>query len=67
MRQLTINIPIAPANWRTTLAGLVGAVALALEPKLVAGVWDKENLIMAATIGVVSYLAKDAGVSGTEK
>jgi len=42
-------------------------VAIAVEPVLVAGVWDKDKLIMAAAVGLVGYLAKDAGVSGTER
>jgi uncharacterized membrane protein len=66
-KSITVNIPLLPANWRTTVAGLVGAVAIAVEPVLVAGVWDKERLIMAAAVGLVGYLAKDAGVSGTER
>ena len=67
MRSVQVTIPLAPANWRTTMAGLVGAIAIAVEPVLVAGVWDKDRLIMAAAVGLVGWLAKDAGVSGTEK
>jgi hypothetical protein len=66
-KTINISIPILPTNWRTTVAGLVGAVAIAVEPVIVTGMWDKERIITAAVIGVVSYLAKDAGVSGTEK
>jgi hypothetical protein len=66
-KSITVNIPLLPANWRTTVAGLIGAVAIAVEPVITTGLWDKERIITAAVIGVVSYLAKDAGVSGTEK
>jgi hypothetical protein len=42
-------------------------VAIAVEPVLVAGHWDKDKIIMAAAVGLIGFLAKDAGVSGTEK
>jgi len=55
-------------NWRTTLAGVGGAVLIVLASWLQAG--DFSNyaaLASAAVAAVAGYLAKDAGVSGTVK
>jgi len=63
----SITIPLAPANWRTTIVGAVSAALLAVEPLLTVGTVSKERLIVAGAIGLLGYLAKDAGVSGTDK
>ena len=62
-----ITIKILPANWRTTLAGMLGAGATIALDMFTKGVIDPKTLAIAASIAAVSYLSKDAGVSGTEK
>lgn len=63
----TITINLLPANWKTTIAGAIGAIAVGVYPVLSTGVVNKEALIMAGAIGLVGWLAKDAGQTGTEK
>lgn len=59
-------------NWRTTLVGAISAVVLAIQPilELVQGDFSQVNwtqLAFAATLALLGYLTKDAGVSGTQK
>lgn len=54
-------------NWRTTIAGMIGAGATVALTYLQSGVLDGKTLGIAAAIGALGYLSKDAGVSGTEK
>lgn len=54
-------------NWRTTLVGGVLAIVIAVEPIISTGVIDWRRVGVAALIALVSYLAKDSGVSGTAK
>jgi hypothetical protein len=51
-------------NWRTTLAGMAGAVALAWQPLVLTldggPPVDWERLKLAAVVGILGWLAKDA-------
>lgn len=49
------------ASWKTTLGGIVGAVAIAITPVIQTGTIDKKALIMAAAVGLLGWLAKDHG------
>jgi hypothetical protein len=51
-------------SWKTTITGIIGAVATALYPLLTTGKLDPQALITAAIIAVVGVLAKDYNVSG---
>jgi len=51
-------------SWKTTIAGLIGAVATALYPLLIQGKLDPQALITAAIIAILGVLAKDFNVSG---
>jgi hypothetical protein len=57
-------------NWRTTLIGAITAALVAIGPIIDAAQGEAINwaqLALAACIAVLSYLAKDAGVTGTDK
>lgn len=50
-------------DWRTTLAGMAGAVAVAWQPIVLAmdgGPVDWDRLKLAAVVGVLGWLARDA-------
>lgn len=51
-------------NWQTTLAGLLGAIAVAIYPLLTMGEINWNNILIAAFIAVVGYLAKSKNVTG---
>lgn len=51
-------------NWQTTLAGIVGAVAVAVYPLLTLGQINWNNILIAAIIAAVGYLAKSKNVTG---
>ncbi|WP_282755013.1 hypothetical protein [Desulfuromonas thiophila] len=46
-------------NWKTTVIGVLGAIAAAMLPVLESGQTDSKSLGMAAVIGLVGVLAKD--------
>ncbi len=46
-------------NWKTTLIGILGALAAAVGPVLQSGQTDSASLGTAAAIGVLGLLAKD--------
>ena len=57
-------------NWKTTLIGTIGAAIVAayqLYESLNGAEVDLKALIGAATLAALGYLAKDAGVTGTQK
>ena len=58
-------------NWRTTLAGAIGAAAINIQNALSLINGEPINnwmaIITGAVIAVLGYLAKDAGMSGTTK
>jgi hypothetical protein len=58
-------------NWKTTIAAFAGAIWFAIQPIVEKGDFEIERdwkqLVTAAGLAVFGYLAKDAGVSGTEK
>lgn len=50
----------ASRNWKTTLAGALGAGATLAQQLLITGSLDFKTIMMAATMAAVAYLAKDA-------
>lgn len=56
-----------PKNWRTTAAGIIGAAAVVILPGLQDGTINQEQIVTAVAIAVLSWFAKDAGVTGPEK
>lgn len=51
-------------NWQTTLAGIIGAIAVAVYPLLTTGVINWNNVLIAGIIAVVGYFAKSKNVTG---
>jgi len=54
-------------NWKTSLIGAIGAVFTVIWPLVQTGSVDLKDVISAGVLALLGYLAKDAGVSGTEK
>lgn len=54
-------------NWKTTLWGALGAILNVIIAALTTGSVDPKTVIVSATLAGIGYVAKDAGVSGTEK
>ena len=53
-------------NWPTTLAGLIGAVAMVVYDELSKGTVDTETIIKAAAIAAIGIVSKSFNVSGTK-
>lgn len=51
-------------NWKTTLTGVIGAVALALEKVISTGTMDERTLIMCAIVAALGFIGKDFNVTG---
>ena len=51
-------------NWKTTLAGCIGAAVLVVLNLYQTGTVDWRTLVMAAAIAAVGVLAKDLNVTG---
>lgn len=51
-------------NWKTTLAGCIGAALLVVLNLYQTGTVDWRTLVMAAAIAAVGVLAKDLNVTG---
>lgn len=54
-------------NWKTTIAGAIGAGALTLQALFATGTVDWKTAITAVIVAVIGFVAKDAGISGTTK
>lgn len=54
-------------NWKTTLAGAIGAAALALQSLFATGTVDLKTGITAAIVAAFGFLAKDFNVTGAGK
>ncbi len=50
-------------SWKTTLVGLIGAIAIAIQPYLETGAFDSKALISAAVVAAFGVLTKDFNVS----
>lgn len=48
------------SDWKTTLAGLAGAVAVAWHP-LIGDEFDWRRLSLAAAVAALGYFARDGG------
>ena len=53
-------------NWPTTLAGLIGAIAMVVYDELSKGTVDTETIIKAAAIAAIGFVSKSFNVSGTK-
>lgn len=51
-------------NWRTTAAGLIGAVIIGIVPVIKDGKINWEAVTVAAVIAVAGFLQKDKQVTG---
>lgn len=54
-------------NWKTTLAGFIGAIAIALQSVFATGVVDGKTAVTAAVVAGLGFLAKDFNVTGGTK
>ena len=54
-------------NWKTTLIGSIGAVFTVVWPLFQTGGVELKDIVSAGVLALLGYLAKDAGVSGTQK
>lgn len=54
-------------NWKTTIIGAIGAVFTVVWPYFQTGNVDIKDAVSAGVLALLGYLAKDAGVTGTEK
>ena len=54
-------------NWKTTLAGILGGAAMLAADMYTGGSFTAAAFIKALVPMIIGYLAKDAGVTGTEK
>tara|TARA_R110000868_G_scaffold33407_1_gene121316 strand:+ start:192 stop:362 length:171 start_codon:yes stop_codon:yes gene_type:complete len=54
-------------NWKTTVAGLLTAVALPTLQMISTGTTNTHTIGLSIGIAFIGWFAKDAGVSGTEK
>lgn len=54
-------------NWKTTLTGLVGAIAVALIPVIQGEGFKPESLAIAAVLAALGFIAKDYDTTGVGK
>ena len=54
-------------SWKTTITGVIGAIALVVGNLLQAGTVDPRTIIIAVIVAVMGVLAKDFNVTGTGK
>jgi hypothetical protein len=56
MAQITLNVP---ADWKTTLWGIVGAILVAGGQYIETGAVTKEGLALAVMIAIKGYISAD--------
>lgn len=54
-------------NWRTTIIGAVIAALIVIQGAVSSGTIEWKSVLIAAAVAAFGYVAKDAGVTGTEK
>lgn len=54
-------------NWKTTVVGAVIAALVVIQSALSATGFEWKSVLIAAAVAAFGYVAKDAGVTGTEK
>lgn len=54
-------------NWRTTLIGAITAIVNSALPLMATGQIDWKAVAISAGMAAMGIVAKDAGVSGTER
>ena len=52
------------SNWKTTIIGLIGAIATAVYPLLTTGTISKKDILSAVVVAALGWFAKDSNVSG---
>ena len=66
MAQVTLNLPVLPKDWHSTLAGLVGAIGLQYQQYTKTGTVTVETLIIAAVVAVLGYFIPAKSSLATE-
>lgn len=51
-------------NWKTTLAGMIGAVATVVLPMVTGGAVSSKDVVTAAVLAALGFFAKDSNVTG---
>lgn len=54
-------------SWKTTVVGAVLALIIAIQPLISTGTIDWKQVIVAALIAILGYVAKDRDVTGGTK
>jgi hypothetical protein len=54
-------------NWKTTILGILGAIAVVVYPIIANGEFKWESVGIAAFVAAMGYLAKDHDVTGGTK
>jgi hypothetical protein len=52
------------ASWKTTITGLVSAIAINLYPIIEGEGFNADKILIGVALAVLGYLAKDFNVSG---
>lgn len=61
---ITLKVPNLPSDWKTTIAGLISAGAIALEDYSRSGSVTLRGACVAVAIAMVGYLAGDKNKPG---
>jgi len=51
-------------NWKTTLAGILTALVIALQPLVTIGEFKWYNVLLACTVAILGFVAKDFDKTG---
>jgi len=54
-------------NWKTTILGLIGAIAVMVYPIIQTGKFEWSSVGIAAFVAAMGYFAKDHDVTGGTK
>lgn len=54
-------------SWKTTVVGILLAIAYAIQPIIATGQIDWKQIVIAALIALLGYVAKDSDVTGGTK
>lgn len=51
-------------NWKTTLTGLLGAIAVSLIPVIQGHGFEAEAIVTGVALGILGFIAKDYDTTG---
>jgi len=54
-------------NWKTTLTGILGAIAVAIIPIIQSGKFELKDLVIPIVIAILGFVAKDYDTTGAGK